>query len=118
MNFIVINLRQEGIHRWADCPFDEVSFLRNYHRHEFHFNIELEVTHEDREVEIIMLKRKLQEFVGGMLLGPTHKSCEMMASDIGNFLKGWVFPSDRYYKVTVLEDGENGGGLIHEKGDK
>lgn len=113
MNFIKVNIRQEGIHRWKNCPFDEVAFLREYHRHEFHFEIELEVTHDDREVEIIMCKRKLQLFIADMLEKPTDSSCEMMAQEIGVYFETY-YPS-RKYKITVLEDGENGGGVTNDR---
>jgi 6-pyruvoyl-tetrahydropterin synthase len=117
-----------GLHHWKDAP-DEVQWLQNTHRHEFHVTVKVSQTHDDRDVEYIMFKRALDEFISqigeeredGQYLA--DKSCEMMATDIAE----WVQRNygNRRVEVEVLEDGENGavveansqpGGLI-EKDD-
>jgi len=41
-NYIWITTQKAMFHKYPDAP-DEVSFLRNEHRHMFHFKIYLEV---------------------------------------------------------------------------
>lgn len=97
---IVVKLQVEGIHKWQDCPIEDVLFLRHRHRHMFHIEVRKEVTHNDRDIEIIMLKRKITQFLGKEPIEFGNKSCEMIAELL---LKAF----DCTY-VKVLEDNENG----------
>lgn len=103
---IVINTRFAAIHNWPDCPIDEVHFLRNPHRHEFHVKIKTSVNHDDRDIEIIQLKNKVDKFLNfnwhNQNLG--HMSCEMMCRQISDAFN--------LNYVRVLEDGENGAEFI------
>lgn len=56
---VFCTLQIDGTHYWKDCPIEEVSFLRNNHRHMFHIKAYKEVFHDDRDVEFIWLKRKM-----------------------------------------------------------
>jgi len=107
---IIVRTRFEGIHSWPDCPYEDVAFLKNPHRHEFWVEVEIEVSHNDREVEFIMAKRELEEYVvlryAGEDLG--SKSCEDIAEEI---LNSGILP---FCSVIVLEDGENGAKLSKE----
>jgi hypothetical protein len=78
-----------------------VAFLRERHRHVFHVRGELEVTHTDREVEFILLKRELERVIASINGETTLEwSCEHWAL----YLLG-ALQLDR---VEVSEDGENG----------
>jgi len=100
-----------GLHHWEDA-FDEVAFLQNAHRHEFHVTLKIEQTHDDRDVEYIKLKRALDEFLedygeereDGKYLA--DRSCEMMAKDILKWTRTQYGVCDM--ECEVLEDGENG----------
>lgn len=94
---IVINLQVEGVHRWEQCPFEDVNFLKNNHRHIFHIKCKKKVFHDDREIEIIRLKREIERETKGQFEG---KSCEMIAREM---LEKWNLDY-----CEVLEDGENG----------
>lgn len=99
---IVVNLRLEGFHYWADAP-SEVRFLASPHRHEFHVRMERDVVHEDREIEIILFKRKAVDVIRRVYGDPCafgSRSCEAIASE---FIRMFGLSS-----CTVLEDGENG----------
>ena len=99
---VVVTFQFEGIHSWPDCPIEEVSFLRYPHRHMFHVELAKEVSHNDRETEIIMLKRKLeQEFYNKINLG--SQSCEDIAESL--------IKKHNLLYCKVLEDGENGAYL-------
>lgn len=74
----------EGFHAWTGCPFDDVDFLRDRHRHIFHVKLTVPVTHSDRDVEFIRFKREVSEFIKQTWpdgeLGCT--SCEMIGEKI------------------------------------
>lgn len=97
---IVVKLQVEGIHSWDNCNIPEVDFLKYPHRHMFHITLYKSVEDSDREIEIIMLKRKIKEYLGEEPVMFYGLSCEMIAE---NILK--QFDAD---KVEVLEDNENG----------
>jgi hypothetical protein len=104
---VVVRLRVEGFHCWAECPLEEVSFLRDRHRHIFHIELSKVVTHSDRDVEIILLKRKVESWLRdtyGMPCEFGSMSCEHIAEAI---VEQFDLSS-----CTVLEDGENGGTVI------
>lgn len=114
--YIQIKTQFEGAHRWADCPFAEVGFLKAYHRHIFHVTATLSVTESNRQLEFFMVKHRLDEFIyGDFYHNIREKSCEMMAEEIVNFLFGEY--GDRYIKVKVSEDGENSGIVVFKGGE-
>lgn len=110
MTGVIVKTQFEGIHYYAGAP-EEVAFLRTPHRHIFYVEVEMEVMHNDRELEFILVKRDLEKQFNGNC---DHKSCEMLAKEIQTYLKnkypicgGYVF--ERKINVKVLEDNENGG---------
>ena len=101
---IWVTFRKEGIHSYPDAP-PGVEFLKHPHRHIFHFHVEVEVFHDDRDIEFILFKRELElQFDGGMM---DHKSCEMLAVEVIQYVSK-EYPG-RKITATVSEDGENGG---------
>ena len=99
-----------GIHHWDGAP-DDISHLRNPHRHLFHVQIVKDVTHLDRDVEIILLGKYARAWMMGSFkrlkcgsLDLGQLSCEMIAE---MFVKKLELHSCR-----VLEDGENGAEII------
>ena len=119
ITFVTVKSQFEGIHCYPEAP-DEVSFLREFHRHMFHVELEIEVFSNDRELEFIMVKRRLEEFTS-VLLTLGRMSCEMIAEDIQDHFKklypisksvnpfGTVLDREfRIIHVRVLEDNENG----------
>jgi hypothetical protein len=106
--WIWVTFQKEGIHCYPEAP-KGVEFLKHPHRHMFHFNVKIEVTHNDRDIEFILFKRELVDAFESGVLKLDHKSCEMMAEDLIAYL-------DRNYPgrdivVNVSEDGENGAEL-------
>lgn len=105
---VSVSTRFEATHCWPDCPLDEVSFLRTEHRHEFHVTVKAPVTHDDRDIEFIVLKRDLRKLCRDLFEGRflTSMSCEMIAKKIIDAMN-----LNYEYKITycsVYEDGENG----------
>lgn len=99
---VVLNTRFSAIHSWPNCDIEEVAYLRNPHRHEFHVTMKFKVTHDDRDIEFIRMKnrvdRVLRRNYHNKDLGA--KSCETICKELmAEF--GACF-------VRVTEDGENG----------
>lgn len=102
---IVVRFQLEGIHRWKDAEEKEpeVDFLSFPHRHMFHFEIRKVVNHDDRDIEIILFKRAVMEYLIEKYGSPCDfdtKSCEMLAQEV----------ADKFecFSAQVMEDNENG----------
>ena len=104
---IWVTFQKEGLHKWPDATqHPGIEFLANEHRHMFHFRVDLEVWHDDREVEFILFKRELAGLYEQGTLQLDYKSCEMMADELAEYIK-LEYPR-RDFKIEVSEDGENG----------
>src|SRR6056300_130291 len=88
---IWVTFCKEGIHKYPAALEDpklatgdeyDVSFLGYPHRHMFHFKVEIEVFHDDRDIEFIQFKRWLESLYAGDILQLDYKSCEMIADDL------------------------------------
>lgn len=105
--YIVVQLQYEGVHSWPECPIEQVSYLRNPHRHIFHIVCEKQVFHNEREIEIISFKKKILDFLD---IKNNHdfkdKPCETIAEEL-------LIAFD-LSKCTVLEDGENGAIIVKD----
>ena len=108
---IFVTFQKEGIHRYPDAP-EGVEFLRNPHRHIFHFRVDIDVHHNDRDIEFILFKRELETLYSAATLEVDFKSCEMLAEDLIGYISG-KYPG-RKISVMVSEDGENGATLVYE----
>lgn len=104
---IIVKNNFEALHRWKDAP-DDVRFLRYLHRHMFYVESKIEVFHNDRELEFILVKHFIDDCIKQLLSDnyDYNISCENIAEYIINCL------SSKYGKrticVTVFEDNENG----------
>lgn len=104
---VFVRLSVEGVHRWAACPFEEVSYLKRSHRHQFGIKCWKEVHHDDRDVEFIMMKHDVIRYLNSryhsaklQCLDFDKMSCEMIAKELIEHF-GLI-------KCYVDEDGENG----------
>ena len=104
---VIINTQVEGLHNWPGCDIKEVEFLKYPHRHIFHICCKKEVTHDDRDVEIIMLKKRINNFIDENyrelhtdFIDFGSMSCEMIAREL--------LEEFNLNYCSVLEDGENG----------
>lgn len=103
---VVIRTSFIATHHWPECPLENVKYLRDPHRHVFHVEVKWAVDHEDRQIEFIDAKQKVDLFITNTykdrFLG--RKSCEEIARELLKTF-GAVF-------VSVFEDGENGSEII------
>jgi len=105
VNYIWITTRRAFLHHYPDAP-EKVAYLRNEHRHVFHFKVYLQVFHQDRDVEFIMFKQEVEEFLDEIDNHIKYKSCEMLAQSL--YEKISVKYPKRKMMFEISEDGENG----------
>lgn len=112
---IWVKFTQEGIHRYPAALTDpklatgdeyDVSFLGHPHRHIFHFQVWISVTHDDRDIEFIQFKRWIQNLYGDNIIQLDYKSCEMIANELYAQISA-RYPGRNVW-IEVSEDGENG----------
>lgn len=102
-NYIWITTQKELFHSYPDAPM-EVKYLKDRHRHIFHFKVFIEVFHDNRDLEFIMFKNYINEIIE--TFGTLNLSCEMMSDTIAKQVM-FRYPK-RKMKIEVSEDGENG----------
>jgi hypothetical protein len=89
----------------------DVSFLATPHRHIFHFEVSIEVFHNDRDIEFIQFKRWLENQYSQNILQLDYKSCEMISDDLYEVI-ATRYP-DRSVAIQVSEDNENGASIVY-----
>ena len=102
---IFVTWQKEGIHQYPGAP-KGVEFLQYPHRHMFHFKVEIDVFHDDRDIEFIQFKRWLENLYKEDVIQLNNKSCEMIADNLAEEIQS-KYPG-RYVKISVAEDNENG----------
>lgn len=99
---IVISTQFSATHNFPDCSIPEVIYLQHQHRHVFQIKMKFSVSHNNRDIEFIIMKQEVEKHIAkeyaGKFLG--KKSCEMIAEELMEYF-GASF-------VSVYEDGENG----------
>ena len=119
---IFVRFQKEGIHKYPAAATDpalatgdeyDVSFLATLHRHIFHFEVTIEVFHNDRDIEFIQFKRWLENQYSQNILALDYKSCEMIADDLYEVI-ATRYP-DRNIIINVSEDNENGAAIVYNK---
>jgi len=120
MRTIFVRFQKEGIHCYPAAATDpnlatgdeyDVSFLATPHRHIFHFEVTIEVFHNDRDIEFIQFKRWLENQYSQNILELNYKSCEMISDDLYEVI-ATRYP-DRNIIIRVSEDDENGALIMY-----
>lgn len=112
---IIVKTQLEALHHWPNIPSQHPSqFLKYPHRHIFHIELKFKVGHNDRDLEFIDVKYRVNLFlkeyfrrdaVSGLVnMGAT--SCETLCEIL---LNGFEYLGA--FEATVLEDGEMGSTL-------
>jgi hypothetical protein len=119
LSMIWVKFQKEGIHCYPAAATDpnlatgdeyDVSFLATPHRHIFHFEVNIQVFDDDRDIEFIQFKRWLEKCYSNGTLELNHKSCEMIARELNATITA-RYPG-RKTLISVSEDDENGASLI------
>ena len=119
---IWVTFTKEGIHKYPAALDDpklatgdeyDVSFLGYPHRHTFYFKVQIEVFHNDRDIEFIQFKRWLENLYKDDVLQLDYKSCEMISDDLYAQINN-KYPG-RFVVIDVAEDNENGCQIVYPK---
>jgi hypothetical protein len=118
LTFVHLAAQVDGLHHWPDAA-DPDRYLQSPHRHLFVVTVDLQVFHDDREVEINAAARWLTALlptlseVPRIAAGPVDfgaQSCEQLANRITEAIKD-RHGQRRHITTTVLEDGILGAGI-------
>ena len=112
-NSICVRTRKAFLHCYPGAP-DTVEYLRHPHRHLMYIELQMEVFHDDRELEFILVVSALNTMIEHTTWSQTV-SCEQIA----NCIIRWARENygERDMKVSVFEDGENGAVVEYLKED-
>jgi hypothetical protein len=107
---IWVTFQKVGFHRYPAAGEDprlaDVSYLANKHRHLFKFKVEIEIFHNDRELEFHQVLNYCESLYDGQAIDIDFKSVEMLSDDLYVQLAA-KYPG-RNMKISVSEDGECG----------
>lgn len=89
--FIYVQFVKEGMHNYPEAATDknlasgdwlDVSHLAHPHMHYFYFKVWVQVTHNNRQIEFIQLRRWLESLYNNGTLTLNNMSCEMIADEL------------------------------------
>ena len=107
--WIWVTFQRAGLHYYPDAAtnknLEDVSYLGAQHRHLFKFKVQIEVFHDDRELEFHQVLNFCESLFQNQI-NIDFKSVEMLADDLRNELTK-KYPN-RNMIITVSEDGECG----------
>jgi hypothetical protein len=106
---IWVTFQKVGFHRYPaageDLQLADVSYLASKHRHLFKFKVEIEIFHNDRELEFHQVLNYCESLYQNQL-DIDYKSVEMLADDL--YLQLAKKYPNRFIAIEVSEDGECG----------
>lgn len=123
---IVVRHRVAGFHRWPQAS-GKREYLAERHRHLFHVEVEVEVGHDNREVEFHDLLDHVHQFF--IDNGPEWgiASCETIAFQLASRIRANIsmrpegmvdaLPWNRTMTVSIFEDGECGARVHWDRKD-
>lgn len=107
--WIWVTFQKAGFHKYpaaaTDPALQDVSYLGNKHRHLFKFKVQIEIFHNDRELEFHQVLNYCESLFD-KTIDIDFKSVEMLADDLYIQLAG-KYPN-RSMRINVSEDGECG----------
>lgn len=107
---IWVTFQRAGFHKYPaalnDPELADVSYLGLKHRHLFKFRIQIQVFHNDREIEFHQFLNFCESLFDEKTLDIDFKSVEMLADDL--YMEISVRYPGRDMVIEVSEDGENG----------
>lgn len=108
--WIWVTFQRAGFHHYptalTDASLSDVSYLGHNHRHLFKFKIQIEIFHDDREVEFHQFLNYCESLFDTNIININNKSVEMLSNDLHEHIIK-KYPN-RDIKINVSEDGECG----------
>lgn len=118
--YIKVKTQFVGSHQWKGCPYEEVAFLREIHRHIFYVTVTAEVVHADRDIEFFVFKRDIDTTIKKMysdseevVANLGNRSCEMICKEIRDYLNK-EYGYKTITKIETSEDDENSAIVSYE----
>lgn len=115
--WIWVTFQKAGFHKYIAAESDpilaDVSYLGNRHRHLFKFNVQIEIFHNDRELEFHQVLNYCESLFATQTIDIDFKSVEMLADDLYVQLAS-KYPG-RDMKIDISEDGECGCVIEYNK---
>lgn len=112
--FIWITFKKPGFHCYLDAP-EDTKYLASKHRHLFGFKIQIEVFHQDRDIEFHQFLNYCQSLFDTATIDIDYKSVEMLADDLYTHIS-LRYPA-RDIVIDVDEDSECGCSIIYRKSE-
>lgn len=125
---VVVRHEVIGFHHWPGAK-GQRAYLSSRHRHKFFIEVELEVFHDDREVEFHDLLDNVRDYFAGIGEEWGSSSCETAAYGVAANVRdhlahlgvptGMVeaIPRERTMTVSVFEDNECGARVHWQRKD-
>ena len=115
--FIWVTFKKPGFHYYPgakDNPkLEDVEYLASKHRHLFGFKIQIEIFHQDRDIEFHQFLNYCQSLFESGTIDIDYKSVEMLADDL------YIQISSKYPNrdivIDIDEDSECGCSIIYRK---
>lgn len=108
--WIWVTFQRAGFHRYPAAEFEsnlsDVKYLSNRHRHLFKFKVQLEIFHNDRELEFHQVLNFCESLFTDEVFDINYKSVEMLSDELYELLIH-KYPN-RDIKINISEDGECG----------
>ena len=109
-SLVWVKVALPGFHYWEHAS-GKRDYLASRHRHLFHIEVEVPVSHDDRDVEFHDLQDLVRVWWGPSPREWGGSSCETIARTLADYLVvSGVEPS----RVTISEDGESGATITWE----
>ena len=113
--FVYVTFNKEGYHAYPAALTDptlatgdqyDVSHLGYRHMHYFYFKVWVAVSHNDRDIEFIQLRRWIESLYDTGALELQNRSCEMMCDELHQIISA-RFPRTEI-RIDISEDNING----------
>lgn len=113
--FVYVQFNKEGYHRYPEAASDptlatgdwrDVSHLAYTHMHYFYFKVWVAVSHNNRQIEFIQMRRDIENLYDKGTLILNNMSCEMISDDLYSRLCQ-MYPGVEI-RIDVSEDNING----------
>lgn len=115
--WIWVTFQKAGFHKYpaaaTDPALQDVAYLGERHRHLFKFNVQIEIFHNDRELEFHQFLNYCESLFESGSIEIDYKSVEMLADDL--YASIVLKYSNRDMKINVSEDGECGCVIEYNK---
>ena len=115
--WVWVTFKKAGFHKYpaaaTDPNLQDVSYLGMRHRHLFGFKVQIEIFHNDRELEFHQVLNYCESLFTTQAIEIDYKSVEMLADDL--YVKLSEKYPNRCMKIEVDEDGECGCQIEYSK---